>query len=146
MVFDEGEGKECEGGYYKEIINTSSLIPTCSLHDNGKGKDAKSSEKEEIARVARLRSRRKAGQLTSEKRRHQESTMGPLDFTYKKPSLYFTSKLASSLSLSKEDTASTNAERKDDAPSTGGSHQDPYDAFNLMHTIAIQAVLTESGD
>ena len=44
---------------------------------------------DENARVARLRSRRKAGQLTSEKRRHKKSTKSPLEFTYKKLSLYF---------------------------------------------------------
>jgi hypothetical protein len=43
----------------------------------------------ENARIVRLRSRRKAGELTSEKRRHKKSTKSPLEFTYKKLSLYF---------------------------------------------------------
>ena len=43
----------------------------------------------ESARIVRLRSRRKAGELTSEKRRHKKSTKSPLEFTYKKLSLYF---------------------------------------------------------
>ena len=43
----------------------------------------------ETARIVRLRSRRKAGELHSEKRRHKKSTKSPLEFTYKKLSLYF---------------------------------------------------------
>ena len=43
----------------------------------------------ENARIVRLRSRRKAGELPSEKRRHKKSTKSPLEFTYKKLSLYF---------------------------------------------------------
>jgi hypothetical protein len=43
----------------------------------------------ENARIVRLRSRRKAGELTSEKRRHKKSSKSPLEFTYKKLSLYF---------------------------------------------------------
>ena len=41
------------------------------------------------ARIVRLRSRRKAGELTSEKRRHKKSTKSPLEFTHQKLSLYF---------------------------------------------------------
>jgi hypothetical protein len=43
----------------------------------------------ENAQIIRLRSRRKTGELTSEKRRHKKSTKSPLEFTYKKLSLYF---------------------------------------------------------
>ena len=43
----------------------------------------------ENARIVRLRSRRKAGELTSEKRRHKKSSKSPLEFTYKKLSSYF---------------------------------------------------------
>jgi hypothetical protein len=95
MVFGEDEGKDSEAGkdseigYYEEIIKTSSVIPTCFLHNNGKDKGAKSVEKDENARVARLRSRRKAGEATSEKRRHKKSTKSPLEFTYTKLSFYF---------------------------------------------------------
>jgi hypothetical protein len=69
-------------------MNGSSLIPAC-LQNNGNDKDANSAETEENARVVRLRSRRKAGELTSEKRRHKKSSESPLEFTYKKLSLYF---------------------------------------------------------
>ena len=82
-------GKNCEAGYDQEINNTSSPIPTCFLRDNGNDEGAKRTEKEENARVVRLRSRRKAGELSSEKRRHKKSTKSPLEFTYKKLSLYF---------------------------------------------------------
>ena len=71
MVFGEDEGKYYEAGY------------------SGKDKGAKSAEKEENAQVARLRSRRKAGEATSERRRHKKSTNSPLEFTYKKLSFYF---------------------------------------------------------
>ena len=70
-------------------MNKSSLTPTSCLQNNGNDKDANSAETEENARVVRLRSRRKAGELTSEKRRHKKSTRSPLEFTYKKLSLYF---------------------------------------------------------
>ena len=95
MVFGEDEckdseaGKGSEIGYYEEMKRTSSVIPSCFLHDNGKDKDAKSVEKDGKAQVARLRSRRKAGEATCEKRRHKKSTKCPLEFTYKKLSLYF---------------------------------------------------------
>jgi hypothetical protein len=70
--------------------NTSSPIPTCFLPDNGNDEGAKRAEKEEIAWVVRLRSRRKASELSSEKkRRHKKSTKSPLEFTYKKLSFYF---------------------------------------------------------
>ena len=64
MVFlaDDGKdseaGKDSEIGYYEEIIKTSSVIPTCFLHDHDKDKGLKSVEKEENAQVAWLRSRR----------------------------------------------------------------------------------------
>ena len=81
MFFGEDDVKECDAGCYQEIINKSSVITTSSLHDNGKDKDVNSAETDENARVARLRSRRKAGELHSEKRRHKKSTKSPLEFT-----------------------------------------------------------------
>jgi hypothetical protein len=86
---NKDEGKNCEVGYDQEINITTSPIPSCFLRDNGNDDGAKCSEKEGNSLVVRLRSRRKAGEISSEKRRHKKSTKSPLEFTYKKLSLYF---------------------------------------------------------